>query len=78
MNPRNYQDNLLNRISNGITGHAVQLQQLDLARLSRGIDSASQFQTVLANLKHQIARKVELRAGVALVTGSLELQTRAA
>ena len=78
MNPRNYQDSLLTRIASGLTGHAAQLQQLDLARLGRGAESACQFQALLVNLKYQIARKTALRAGVSLVTGRLELQARAA
>jgi hypothetical protein len=79
MNPRNSQNSLLTRISSGITAHAAHLQRLDLAHLGRGPEAAaSQFQAVLANLKHQIARKAALRASVSLASGRLELQAQAA
>ncbi len=50
----------------------------DLARLGRRAETACQFQDMLADLKHQIARKAALHAQASFVIDGLALQSLAA
>jgi hypothetical protein len=68
MRTRNYQDNLLARISSGLCANAADLQRLDLVRLGRGAEAACQLQDMLADLKGRIARRAALRTSFALDT----------
>jgi hypothetical protein len=78
MNIRNYRNNLLARISGGISANAANLQRLDLAQLGRKAEAACQLQDMLADLKYRIAEKAALRAQVSFAADALELQSLAA
>jgi len=77
MNASNFQCSLLTRISDGIAAHAVHLHRLELSRLSRRTQAASEFQGMMTNLKHQLARKAALRVGASYPAERLEPQIAA-
>ena len=78
MSARNYQNNLLARISSGISAKAANLQLLDLTQLGRRAEAACQFQNLLADIKHQIARKSAVRAQMPLAIEALAVHSLAA
>ena len=76
MGIKRYHDRVLGQISNSLQTSTIDLHRVELERLGRLSMAACQFRHMLADLKWQIARKADLRAGILLP--ELEMPSRAA
>jgi len=71
-------NHLLAQLSDGLSAAAIQIHNVELARLGRKAAAASQFREMLDNLKGQIARRAVTRTGHGPLISSLEIPSEAA
>jgi hypothetical protein len=70
-------EGLMGRISSGLADNASGLHRLDLERTSDRTQAATRLQSMLAEMKDRVARKVSVKARLAVAETGLELSYKA-